>query len=195
VQKIKKVVQKRKTPLAIHYRMNAGFIPKEHWIQTKVGAGRIIGEACHIFDLFCFLTDAQPRAVSVESLHAGSTSVFPTDNFSVQISFSDGSICSLLYTALGHKDLGKERMELFFDSKSIVMDDYDYLAGFGFPKSFDETLSEQDKGHAVLLNQFFTQIKKKSFTPPIAIERLSTVAKITLIVDQLACEGGGTYEW
>jgi predicted dehydrogenase len=192
IQKIKKVTQKRKTPLAIHYRTNAGFIPKENRIQTNVGAGRIIGEACHIFDIFCYLTDSKPLAVSVEALHVGNTSLFPTDNVSVQISFADGSICSLLYTSLGHKDLGKERMEIFFDSKSIVMDDYDYLAGFGFPKSFDEVLSEPDKGYAVLLQHFFKYVKKEVATPPIDLERLATVARITLIADQLACNGGGS---
>ena len=53
----------------IHYRMNAGYIPKEHWVQTDIGAGRIIGEACHIFDLFCYLIDAKPVSVSVESFN------------------------------------------------------------------------------------------------------------------------------
>ncbi|MGE0207002.1 MAG: bi-domain-containing oxidoreductase, partial [Candidatus Babeliales bacterium] len=66
VQKIKKEVAKRSSPLVVHYRMNAGFIPKNHWIQTEVGAGRIIGEACHIFDLFVHLTDSYPVALSVE---------------------------------------------------------------------------------------------------------------------------------
>ncbi|HEV2600737.1 MAG TPA: bi-domain-containing oxidoreductase [Candidatus Babeliales bacterium] len=188
IQKIKRTIQNRKTPLAIQYRMNV----KERWAQTDLGAGRIIGEACHIFDLFYYLVGAKPVAISVEVLHAGNTSLFPTDNFSAQISFADGSICSLLYTVLGHKDLGKERMELFFDSKSIVMDDYDYLTGFGLPKSFDELLEEPDKGYATLLNQFFKQVKEEFFVPPISVDRLRTVAQITLIIDRLACEGGGT---
>lgn len=194
IQKIKKVTQKRKTPLTIQYRVNAGFIPKENRIQTNGAAGRIIGDACHVFDVFCYLTDSKPLAISVEALHAGNTSLFPTDNVSVQISFADGSICSLLYTALGHKDLGRERMEIFFDSKSIVMEDYDYLAGFGFPKSFDEVLSEPDKGYSVLLNQFFKYVKKEIATPPIDLDRLATVARITLIADRLACNGGGSGE-
>ena len=43
VQKIKSVTAKRKTPLVVHYRMNAGLIGKDHWVQTEIGAGRIIG--------------------------------------------------------------------------------------------------------------------------------------------------------
>jgi predicted dehydrogenase len=176
----------------IQYRMNAGFIPKEHWIQTDVGAGRIIGEACHVIDLFCFLTDAQPVAVSVESLHAGRDDLFPTDNFNVQISFNDGSVCALMYTALGSTKQNKERMEIFYDGKSIVMDDFVGLYGFGLPSWFNETVTSPDKGHELLINTFFQELKKVSFIPPIPFNRLFTVAELTLLIDQLACEGGGS---
>lgn len=194
MQKIKRVLEKRNAPFVAHYRMNAGYIAKEHWVQSEVGAGRIIGEACHIIDLFCFLTDSQPRAVSVEAMHASRGDVFPTDNFSAQISFEDGSICTLLYTALGHADVGKERMEIFFDSKAIVMQDYTELYGFGLSSSFNETVTMPDKGHALLMQQFFKSLTKKKYTPPISLKRLHTVAELTLIIDQLACQGGGLKE-
>jgi len=192
--KIKTQLAKRKTPLVAHYRMNAGRIDKDNWVQTQVGAGRIIGEACHILDLFCFLTDANPVAVSVESLHAQRTDIFPTDNFTAQISFDDGSICSLLYTALGHASLGKERMELFFDGKSIVMEEYTQLYGFGISSSFNETVSTPDKGHEGLLKSFFKGLHKKTDQSPIPFSRLFKVAELSLIIDQLACEGGGSKE-
>lgn len=191
LHKIKNAVQKRHTPLMVQYRMNAGFIDKGHWIQTDIGAGRIIGEACHIIDLFCFLTDAQPIAVSVEVIDASREDLFPTDNFCTTIRFDDGSVCSLLYTALGHEKLGKEYMELFFDSKTIVMDDYLKLRGYGLPSWFNESVSTADKGHERLINQFFNALKQEKFTPPISFDRLDTVAQLTLIIDQLACEGGG----
>lgn len=173
--------------------MNAGFIAKEHWVQTDVGAGRIIGEACHIVDLFCFLTDAKPLSVSVESLASHNENLFPTDNFSAQFSFDDGSICTLLYTSLGHNQMGKERMELFFDSKSIVMNDYQCLTGFGLPHSFNEKTKSPDKGHQALLRSFFTAITQpEDRVMPISYERLAMVAHLTLVVDQLACQGGGS---
>jgi len=195
IQKIKRAIKKRATPLVIQYRMNAGYIPADHWVQTEVGAGRIIGEACHIFDLFCFLTESKPSSVSVESINPVQDDLFPTDNFSAQISFRDGSICSLLYTALGDARLGKERMEVFFDGKSIVMDDYKELLGFGLPRSFNEKTRSPDKGHAQLLKIFFGSIQQKTFVPPISFERLYQVTKLSLIIDALACEGGGTKEF
>lgn len=194
MQKVKRSIEKRHSPLIIHYRMNAGYISKDHWVQSDIGAGRIIGEACHIIDLFCFLTDAKPLAVSVEAMHTAKDDIFPTDNFSAQITFQDGSICTLLYTSLGHSQLGKERMELFFDGKTIVMDDYAQLHGFGFPNTFHETTVAPDKGHEALINQFFESVKQPSFTPPISFDRLALVAHLTLVIDSLACQGGGTRE-
>lgn len=195
IKKIKRVIKKRNTPLMVQYRMNAGFMPKDHWVQTEIGAGRVIGEACHIFDLFCFLTDSKPLSISVESLHSTrNTLLFPTDNFCVQIQFEDGSTCSLLYTSLGHAQLGKERMEIFFDSKAIVMDDYVRLTGYGLSSSFNETMKIADKGHEALLTAFFKQVRQKTFVPPISIDRLISVAELTLMIDQLACEGGGNRE-
>jgi predicted dehydrogenase/NADPH:quinone reductase-like Zn-dependent oxidoreductase len=191
VDKIKTVIKQRKTPLMVHYRMNAGFIPKDHWIQTDIGAGRIIGEACHILDLFCYLTDSNPIAVSVEAVHSPREDVFPTDNFVAHISFEDGSICSLFYSALGHAGMSRERMELFYDGKVILMTDYQQLHGFGFPSLFNEVLAKSDKGYEKMVKAFFGTVRQSSFVPPVPFDRLLTSSSLTLTVDQLACEGGG----
>lgn len=191
IQKIKWETVNRYSPLVVSYRMNAGYIPPDHWVQRDIGAGRIIGEACHIFDLFCFLTGANPLSVSVEALRPTSDDLFPTDNFSTTISFDDGSLCTLLYTSIGHTALGKEYMEVFFDSKSIIMDDYYKLRGYGVSHAFDETVSQQDTGHKRLITEFFEGIKKKEWETPIPMQRLNTVANLTLVIDKLVCQGGG----
>jgi len=192
IQKIKHALKKRNSPLMINYRMNAGFIPKEHWVQTDIGAGRLIGEACHVFDLFYDLTQSQPTAVSVDSMLIGQESIFPTDNFVATISFEDGSVCSLHYTALGHEKAGKERIEIFFDSKTIVVKDYKELIGYGMPYGFNTSLRYPDKGHNALLKEFFYQLTQEKFVPPIPLSRLEDVAKMTLLIDKLACDGGGS---
>ncbi len=194
IEKIKTNIIKRNSPLVVIYRMNAGFIPKDHWIQSSVGSGRIIGEACHIFDLFYYLTDSKAVSVSVEAIKSKADDIFSTDNFSAQVSFADGSICTLIYTALGNSAMSKERMEIFFDSKSIVMEDFLTLTGFGLPKSFNQSAFSQDKGHEVLISKFFGALKTKNFEPPISIERLLDTTRLTLIIDQLACQGGGNQE-
>ncbi|MCF7900125.1 bi-domain-containing oxidoreductase [Candidatus Babeliales bacterium] len=191
IQKIKWELAERHSPLVMTYRMNAGHIPQSHWAQRQIGAGSIIGEACHIFDLFYFLTGSRPVSVSVEALRPLSDNLFPTDNFSAHISFMDGSICSLVYTSLGHPALGKERMELFFDSKSITMNDYLTLRGYGTSYSFDQTVATQDKGHGKLMAEFFEGIKQSKVVMPISMDRLNSVAELTLTIDKLVCQGGG----
>jgi len=180
---IKKEVTKRTTPLVIQYRMNAGYIPKDHWIQSQTHGGRIIGEACHIFELFCFLTDAKPVDISVHSISPEKNDVLQSDNFNAQITFDDGSCCSLLYTAIGNTSLEKERMEIFFDGKSIVMNDYKELTGYGLPKSFNKKTKSADKGHKNLIEQFFTAVKTKTAVP-LPIERIITATELSLIIDK-----------
>jgi predicted dehydrogenase len=192
IKRIKHALHGRKTPVMMHYRMQVQHLAKDHWMQTDIGAGRIIGDACHIVDLFCYLVDAEIFSVSVEAMHSTDEHIFPTDNFVVHLSFNDGSICSLLYTSIGHSKMHKERFELFFDGKAIILDDFKTLEGFGLSSSFDQSLAISDRGHTALLEQFFAQLRKSVFEAPIPIERLLRVARITLLIDELACKGGGT---
>jgi predicted dehydrogenase len=53
---IKKLTSETTTPLMINYKMNAGFIANDVWVQGIEGGGRNIGEACHIYDLFNYFT-------------------------------------------------------------------------------------------------------------------------------------------
>lgn len=191
IKKIEHYTKLRTSPLIISYRINVGFIAKEQWLQRQMGSGRLIGEACHIFEMFLHLVNAQPIAVSVESLKPSNSYLFPTDNFTAQISFTDGSICTLLYTSLGHVGTGKERMEVYFDSKTIIMDDYVSLEGFGLPFAFNENVKQPNTGHEGLISNFLQAIKKDIYIPPISIEQLNKATELTLIIDQLALKGGG----
>jgi predicted dehydrogenase/threonine dehydrogenase-like Zn-dependent dehydrogenase len=194
IRAIKEQLRTRSAPCMMHYRMNAGFIPKAHWMQTELGAGRLIGEACHIFELFCFLTDAEPVAISVETMQPNKESLLRTDNAAVQISFSDGSVCSLLYTAVGAAGAGKERLELFYDGKTIIMDDYRTLQGYGLPTSFNQSTHYPDKGHEYLVRQFFGALRADQASMPMSMEHLMRVAQLTLTAHELAIQGGGAQE-
>lgn len=191
IQKIKGEVLKRRSPLMVNFRMNIGYIPKDQRTSAQWRAGRVIAQASHAFDLFCYLTDSKPASISVDSLRSWADS-FSTDNFTTNITFEDGSICSLMFTSLGDPDLGKERMELFYDSKSIVMDDYMHLKGYGLPNSFEERCKAPDLGYSKFMRAFFECARSRNTDLlPISYERLLTVAKINLTVDELVCAGGG----
>ncbi|KKQ48890.1 MAG: Oxidoreductase, NAD-binding domain protein [candidate division TM6 bacterium GW2011_GWF2_38_10] len=184
------VLEHRTNPVMINYRMNAGYIPQNHWIHGQANRGRIIGEACHIFELFCSLTRSYPVTVSVYTPLVRHKDYAPSDNFTATFYMADGSVCSLLYTALGDVKMGKERAEVFFDGKSIIMDDFIRLSGFGVAPSFDQVARKADRGHACLIEHFFASLRDEKALP-IAYERILMATKMSLVVDVLASSGGG----
>jgi len=195
IQKIKWEVVERSSPLIMHYRINSAPTTEEGTFNNRPGFGKIIEEASLIFDIFCFLTNSKPVSLSVEALKPNTDKQFPTDNFCVAISFQDGSVGSLIYTSLGHEESDSERFELFYDQKSIFMQDYKTLKGYGTSKLFDETTTIADKGQETLMAQFFKSLKREHPIMPIALDRLTMVTELTLLTDKLVCEGGGSYEW
>jgi predicted dehydrogenase len=124
-QAIRQILEQRTTPLIANYRMNAGFIPPDHWVHGAEGGGRNIGEACHIYDLFNSLCGgAKAIAVNAYAIDPVAKQWHKNDNFVATIKYADGSVCTLAYTALGDKSYAKEMMEVFADGKVIVMNDY-----------------------------------------------------------------------
>ncbi len=190
INHIKYALHKRVTPFMSSYRLNFNKVINST-DQSVTEMGRIVNDVAHIIDIYMILTDATPISVCVDALSAYNSSIFPTDNMSATIKFSDGSICTIVVTNLGHSTMGNERLELCVEGKSIVMEDYLSLAGWGFPKSFSETAYIKDLGHRTLVKQFIERIAHKPYLPVIPIKRLLQVMQTTLIIDQLACEGGG----
>ncbi len=188
MQKIKQAIAQRNSPLIISYRMNEAYLPKDHWVQTELGGGQIIGQVCHLFDLMYDLTGAQPVGVSVDTISPRSANQLTTDNFSATITFDDGSLCVVLMTACGNKALGKERMELNFDGKTIVMDDFLSLTGHGLPSGFNSTVRGMDKGHEALIEKFVTAVRTGD-KMPISFARLLAVSELTLKIDEMARSG------
>ncbi len=126
--------------LAITYRVNAGEIPKESWIQQDEGGGRIIGEVCHFVDLMQFLTAAEPAEVFAYRSAAG------TDTLSIVVKFSDGSVGNINYFANGDRALPKERVEVFGGGRAAVLDDFRQLELWRDGKRKTSKRLSQDKG-------------------------------------------------
>ncbi|MFN2302023.1 MAG: bi-domain-containing oxidoreductase [Gammaproteobacteria bacterium] len=125
--RLRKILADRYGPMIINYRMNAGFVPDDHWVHGAEGGGRNLGEACHIYDLFTALTDAEAVRVSAQTVRPGSGHYRRDDNFVATIEFADGSLATLTYTALGHKAFPKESADIFCDGKAMRLVDYKSL--------------------------------------------------------------------
>lgn len=188
-KKIKELIQKRESPMIIDYQMNAGFIPKDHWTQTEVGGGRNIGEACHIYDLFTFFTESEIEKVNAFSITPKNKKYLKNDNFVANLKFKDGSVCNLIYTAMGTKDYSKEQIKIYFDGKIIFLDDYKDLKTFGFKNFSPFTIhyspftKTQDKGHLNEIQEFSESIKNGSGYP-IPLWQLIQATKISFEVEK-----------
>jgi predicted dehydrogenase/threonine dehydrogenase-like Zn-dependent dehydrogenase len=132
----------RNGPLIVNYRMNAGFIPLDVWVHEH--GGRIVGEACHIIDLMTSLTQSKIVSISTEHLSPISDKFSLHDNRSIVLKYQDGSIAHIQYFATGSKTYPKEFMEVHYDEKTIVMDDYKSLKGYGVKvKEVSSSMSEK----------------------------------------------------
>jgi predicted dehydrogenase len=130
-RRIAELVRDRTNPMILNYRMNAGYLPLDHWVHTKEGGGRNRGEACHIYDLFTYITGSRVTEVQARSIAPRTGFYSASDNFVATMTFEDGSVATLTYTALGARDYPKEQMEVFVDGKVLHLDDYRKLTVTG----------------------------------------------------------------
>ena len=182
-QRAKKLIENRTNPMIINYRMNAGYIPLDHWVHTEEGGGRNLGEACHIYDLFTFLTNSQVTSVQSHSMTPKTDHYSSRDNFVATLGFEDGSVATLTYTALGCKEFPKEQMEIFSDGKVLIMDDYKQLQIHGSnAKGVKNKLA--DKGHKREL-EAFAETLEKGGEWPIPLWQQLQATEIALQVEEL----------
>lgn len=164
-QRMKNLLEQRTAPFILNYRMNAGYIPLDHWVHGSEGGGRNLGEACHIYDLFTFLADAEVVSLSAHAVKPSTQHYGRNDNFVATFTFADGSVANLVYTALGHKGVSKETAELYVDGKIAVLDDYKSLSVHGDDKLTYKSRI-QDKGLKIELECFAKGIQKGEWLIP-----------------------------
>jgi len=148
-KKMKKVLGSSNTPINIIATMNAGFIPKNVWIHDmEIGGGRIIGEACHYIDLCTYLSGSKVVSVCMNAM--GENPEENTDNASILLKYKNGTNAVINYFANGSKGYSKERLEVYSQERTLVMDNWRRLKGYGF-NGLSNAKSAQNKGH---FNQF-----------------------------------------
>ena len=132
-------------PKNIIATMNAGFIPPAVWVHDmEVGGGRIVGEACHFMDLMVYLTGSTIVSVCMSAL--GTTPSENTDNAIITLRFANGDQGVINYFSNGNKAYSKERLEVYSQGKTLIMDNFRELKGYGF-KGFTQLKTRLDKGH------------------------------------------------
>ncbi|HMX76158.1 MAG TPA: bi-domain-containing oxidoreductase [Anaerolineales bacterium] len=173
---LKSQLESLQEPKHLHYRVNAGFIPANHWTQDEaIGGGRIIGEACHFIDTLTFLVGALPVKVSAQALP--NNGKYREDNVSMTFTFADGSIGVVDYLANGDKSMPKERLEVFCGGMVAVLDDYVSLNVVKDGKRKEEK-GAQDKGWRGEMAAFAEAVQGKG-EAPIPYGQIIAVTKST----------------
>jgi len=174
----------RSGPLSISYRVNAGRVPNEHWIQDEQQGGRIVGEVCHFIDFLTFLTGAPPTSVFAEAISAKSDKIVDADSVFITLKFEDGSNGTIAYLAEGDRALAKERVEIFGEGKSLVLDDYRSVTTYRDGREKQVSLKAQDKGQKDQVAAVCAAVL--SGEAPISLDDLASTSKATFrILDSL----------
>lgn len=171
-------------PIFVNIRVNAGFIPKDHWTQNpEIGGGRIIGEMCHFIDLMQYFTDSEPVKVYAESIYTANDNLTPEDNIAIVVKFKNGSIGNLSYLANGDKSVAKELIEVFGGGKTGRI--HDFRLGELHEGNSVKKLKSASKGHKQEVYEFLDAIKKGS-EAPISFESIKLTTLTTFkIIDSL----------
>lgn len=177
-EKIRQFFVERREPMLIHARVNAGYIPHDHWIQSE--GGRIVGELCHFVDWARSVTASPICSVAAAGLPDGTQ--YNSDNITVTLMFADGSVANLLYLANGDRSIPKEFFEVFCQGGIARLDDFRVLelARNGSVKKFK---GMQDKGHRREL-QLTIEAMRSGKPSPISFEELVEVTETTFLVQR-----------
>ena len=175
-------------PLALHYRINAGQLPPDHWINDREqGGGRIIGEACHFVDLLMFL--AGSPIAEVEGHAVGSSSRYAGDNVLISLRFANGSQGTVSYLANGDRSFSKERIEVFGGGSAAVLEDFRHMELVrGGRRQVVRSRWRQDKGHR---NEWaaFEQAVQAGGESPIPFEQIVCSTLATFRIEESLATG------
>ena len=189
---LKEYFAKRTLPLVMHYRVNAGSIPKDIWLQDpEVGGGRMVGEGCHFIDFMSYVCGAPVEKVQAMCIKTANGAETPEDSISVNLQFADGSVGTLEYVALGDTTLPKEWCEIHGEGSTATMDNFCKTVCSG-KLGKRKLKGKQQKGFREEL-EATVEAMKSGVVMPIPFDEILNVTKTTFAVLK-AVKSGKTEE-
>ncbi|MDD5542169.1 MAG: bi-domain-containing oxidoreductase [Acidobacteriia bacterium] len=179
-------VSEMREPMLLQYRVNAGYVPLEHWTQNAdEGGGRIVGEVCHFVDLLMYLVGHPPLEVAAYALP--NRDHYNQDNLAITIRYADMSIGTITYSANGDRAVEKERLEIFGGGRAAVLEDFHTLTLAAAGKQ-RVLRSKSDKGHRT---EIFSTIEalKQGHGAPIPFEQSVLTSEVTFAILQALATG------
>ncbi len=163
-------------PMSMTYRINAGVIPPDSWIQDReLGGGRVIGEVCHFIDLLTYINGSLPEKVQAFGMRESSKN---QDTVTINLKFENGSIGVISYFANGPKKLPKEYLEIYSGGATAILRDFKEAEILYENQSKTKRLIFQDKGQAAMVKAFINAVKSGDRSP-IPFEETLAVMRAT----------------
>lgn len=187
LQVLRKELSTRIEPVVINYRLNAGYLPTDHWTQGPEGGGRNIGEACHMYDVFRSIARAPVEQIAATSIKSANAAYRKNDNFVATLRYGDGTVGNLVYSASGPKEgMPKERIEVLCGGEAWIVDDFKSLTRCSDGKVLWSSATV-DKGHFDELSQLADALLKGE-AAPIPIEEIFETTAVALHIEDLIHE-------
>ncbi|EDP71467.1 oxidoreductase [Flavobacteriales bacterium ALC-1] len=188
-QKLKKAFGSN--PMTMLYRINAGAIPGDTWIQDmEIGGGRVLGEVCHFIDYLTYLNGSLPVKVSASALPDANKL---NDTLNILIQFENGSSGVVAYYANGSKSMTKEYIEVFSAGLSATLNDFKELKIYGKGKPKKDKLFNQNKGQKEMVEAFVNGLLTDG-NAPIPFKEIVAVTKTSFKVLESVKRGGEQVE-
>ncbi len=152
-------------PMVLSYRVNAGFLPPDHWTQDPAqGGGRLVGEGCHFIDFANWMAGEAPVQVYAQAM--ADVGRYRQDNLVIVLTYPSGHVATVTYVANGDKDAGKERVEVSSGGRLGILEDYrDLVLHAGGRTRRDKARLEADKGHKAEVAAFLGCIRGQQPNP------------------------------
>lgn len=187
VNVVKQFLADVREPKVVEYRVNAGFIAKDHWAQDPdEGGGRIVGEVCHFIDTIQYLTDAQPVSVFAQCIGGTQDTKTNADNVAITISMSDGSVGVITYLANGDRSVPKENIVVSGGGKTAVMNNFQSVELHFGGKSWVKKLGAVDKGQRAEVEAFVQAIVRGEPSPIVFASLVDTTRATFAVLSSLA---------
>ncbi len=167
-------------PKTATYRVLSGRLDPTHWYANYAeSGGRIVGEACHFLDYFCFLFESKPMRVTAQvTSPAAGRLPFP-DSVAAQIEFVDGSCGHLVYTAEGDSSYPKEVLTVI--GSGFVAEVTNFRRLHLYSRRKQRKLSFGSKGHAEQMEAWVGFLRGRS-DHPLSFDQSRTSMRLTFAV-------------
>lgn len=169
--------------MSMLYRINAGSIPGDSWIQdAEFGGGRILGEVCHFIDFLTCINGSAPVSVYATAM---ADAEHLDDTLTISLKYANGSIGTVVYCANGSGSVGKEYIEIYHHGTVSIIRDFREVEIHGTGKPFRKKLYSPDKGQRNEVRLFLQAIKDGDAASIPSEEALSTSEVTFKVVDSL----------